>query len=566
MPKAPAKRGRNKLPSSQKKRRTGSTTLCIALGLVVVLLACIYINLLSFQNLPKSVNYSSKKDILSSPIISTKDRVLEKKSITVIVPKNKPANDVNPATNPAAPAPDSKLTTTISTFSSAHCQGSSVDEATVQSSKPVELKASIFPTSVRLRGNGLAQVYIGGFTSDDYKGTVMEVEGCVDFYHLYKDEAKKAHFIVHAAVNTDKVLTAKRQVLPELQEKFATTKDLSQPHTRIVFSATSSQYFGYQTLANALGFLRSNQTNASWLRLLSASQVDDLSERFPTFAAPKSLYQVFYQPINKADIIDKWFHSKDAPHPDDTIVVIDPDNWLTNSLQAWTTSVSPKLALGQRAYYSGNKAFQELWKDICLAHCDVEVDPAGVPYLLKASDLKDVAPLWREYSIIIKESFLDNATFAGYYGPNLGVKWAAEMFGYNAACAHLQIKTQIVSDMQIRDVDGGKREWERLQKNMPMIHMGRAWFPKENPEAAAPWRHKLSNEPGDIAATGIQVWCKCNNTAPFVQPWPLPKEGMDWVSYQTLTLLHDSVVEFGPVPHNESYRRIKPNFYQHAVP
>lgn len=320
-----------------------------------------------------------------------------------------------------------------------------------------------------------------------------------------------------------------------------------------------------QVFANALGFLQSKQTDASWTRLLSSSQPDDLSERFPTFTAPRSLYSEFYKPINKADVIDKWFHSKDAPHPDDTIVVIDPDNWLINDVHDWAAKATSKHGMAQVAYYGQNKHLHDLWAELCRHNCNVKAKPTAVPYILKASDLKEVAPLWRKYSIDIKERFKNNETFKSIYGPALGVRWAAEMFGYNFACAHLNIDHTIVHDLQIRDVDGGKRKWDILRNKMPMIHVGRAWFPAKDVDLAAPWRHKIDNEPENVKATGIQVWCKCNNTAARVQPWPLP-EDMDFVSYHTLRLLHESVERFGPVPHNDTFRRKQPVMYSWSAP
>ena len=453
--------------------------------------------------------------------------------------------------------------TTLEVFHEAECKGASPIQVTASSSEPVHLEPEVFPTSARLKGDGLAQVFVG--IPFEYKGTVMEVEGCVNFYDLFQSSQKKIKFTVFSSENKNVVITSRHQIDARLQRQFATTQDIYKPHTRFVFSCETSEYFGYQIYAGALGFLRSKQTDASWLRLLSSAVTDDLSEKFPTFTAPKQLYASFYHPINKADVIDKWMHSADAPHPDDTIVVIDPDNWLINDIHPWATQVSKKSALGQEAYYTANPMLQDLWQESCLNNCNIKTDPAAVPYLLKASDLKDVAPLWRSYSIGIKERFKTNTTFKEKYGPGLGVRWAAEMFGYNFACTHLGIKTTLVTDLQKRDVDGGKRQFAQLDGKMPMIHMGRAWFPKDKPDLAAPWRHKDSNEPGDIAGSGIQVWCKCNATAARVQPWPLP-EGLDWVSKHTLTLLHDSIEMFGPIPVNESFRKKLPVMYSWSHP
>jgi hypothetical protein len=51
------------------------------------------------------------------------------------------------------------------------------------------------------------------------------------------------------------------------------------------------------------------------------------------------------------------------------------------------------------------------------------------------------------------------------------------------------------------------------------------------------------------------VWCKCNDTAGHVIPWPVPAR--DWDDFQsniTLTYLHESQALYGQVPKNERYR------------
>ena len=432
------------------------------------------------------------------------------------------------------------------TYNEPGCAGEVNQTATItDGSASTEFIPNGVPKSAKLEGAGIAEIFIHGRS---YFGSIAQSEGCVDFFHFFNPPHDKVHFVLHAKENT---FLATKQISDELQAKFSTVAsehDNVQPRTWIVYSATSSEYFGYQLLANAYSFLQSNQTNAHWMRLLTSRVPDDLSERFPTFAAPTSLYSRHYVPINKPDIIDKWFQSPDAPHPDDTIVIIDPDNWLLKDVNPWTKDVSRKQAVGQVAYYGYSPKVTELWKELCLENCDNKIDPVGVPYFVKASDLKDIAPLWRSYSIEISRRHFTNKTFADYYDKSLGVGWAAEMFGYNYACAHLGIKTKVVDNVQLRDTSTD-RNWKTWSKT-PMIHMGRAWFPKNETEAAAPWRHE--NDDG-FSAQGIQVWCKCNTTAGNVQPWPLPSN-LDIVSYHTLRILHDSKDFFGPVPVNKTFR------------
>jgi hypothetical protein len=73
-----------------------------------------------------------------------------------------------------------------------------------------------------------------------------------------------------------------------------------------------------------------------------------------------------------------------------------------------------------------------------------------------------------------------------------------------------------------------------------MIHMGRAWLPSSHKEwwmtAAADFKQWSRPNRG-------QVWCKCNETAADVIPWPLPKDNwQDFVSNITLTYLHNRFV------------------------
>ena len=151
------------------------------------------------------------------------------------------------------------------------------------------------------------------------------------------------------------------------------------------------------------------------------------------------------------------------------------------------------------------------------------------------------------------------SSFKAKYG-HMGFDWAAEMIGYNAACAHLQIKTKTVFNLQVRDIESNNApgKWE----NRPTIHVGRAWFPLKDAEMAAPWRD--ADDGGTNQGHRIQVWCKCNTTAAEIQPWPIPSTDMDFVSKHTLTLLHESREHFGPIPVNQAFRRTN-NYYLSAA-
>lgn len=435
-------------------------------------------------------------------------------------------------------------TTSLMVYDNTRCVGKPKNSFSVQSLQRYITSPPEFPLSVKVVGGGVAEVFI--LEREHYQGVIIEGDGCFRF-PSDMIATLKVKFTLYGSSN-QQVSFKKQQIPASLQKQFTTAPDISKPHTKIVFSAQSSHYFGYQVLANAYAFLQSNQTNASWIRLITSRTPDDLSQRFPTFSAPKCLDSRFYNPLNKADVIQKWFLSPDAPHPDDTIIVVDPDSWLLKDLHPWTVDVSHGNAVGQQAYYFGQKLCQDLWKEICIENCGHNMDLVGVPYLLKARDLEAIAPLWKKYSMIVKKKLLRDEFKRKY--SHLGFDWAAEMIGYNAACTHLNIKTKIVDDLQVRDIesDANLDRWSKV----PSIHVGRAWFPIKDAEMAAPWRDE--DDGGMNRGKRIQVWCKCNITAGEQQPWPIPTTGMDFASKHTLTLLHDSLERFGPVPVNESFR------------
>lgn len=157
---------------------------------------------------------------------------------------------------------------------------------------------------------------------------------------------------------------------------------------------------------------------------------------------------------------------------------------------------------------------------------------------------------------------------------SLDVNWASEMFGYNMAgrkefvlicimvtniikAAHLGIKHEAVTELQVRDVDG-ERSFERC-KDKISIHMGRAWFPKGDKRALR-WIH---TEGRSFSHFGDQVFCKCNFTASTVEIWPIPDK-LDFVSTITLNYLHYSKVELGPVFENEQFRHKNLNDLAHS--
>ena len=80
---------------------------------------------------------------------------------------------------------------------------------------------------------------------------------------------------------------------------------------------------------------------------------DDISDKFPTFAAKRHPFSKRYSPLNKADVTAKWFASASAPGPDEVIVMVDPDNWLLRPLDEYTAQVKPGHAMAEAAWFVG---------------------------------------------------------------------------------------------------------------------------------------------------------------------------------------------------------------------
>ena len=104
----------------------------------------------------------------------------------------------------------------------------------------------------------------------------------------------------------------------------------------------------------------------------------------------------------------------------------------------------------------------------------------------------------------------------------------------------------------------GLTGWPRRRKDVaslphkvPMLHMGRAWFPKSYPPSKR-WAH---TEGRSFSGYGQQVWCKCNFTASYIVPWPVPPDA-DWMSWVTLDTLHGALERFGPIPKNPRFRKL----------
>jgi len=334
----------------------------------------------------------------------------------------------------------------------------------------------------------------------------------------------------------------------------------------IVFSCESSNYFGYQVQSNYFGFLKTQQTNAAWTRLMTSAGPDDMMDTFPTYYAKRHPYAWRYGPINKADVLTKWFLSPDAPK-EDVIVIIDPDNYVTKDLAAVAALVKPGLAYAEKAFYYGQKTtVNKLWKKFCRKNCDNEVYRSAVPYFVHREDLKKIAPVWKEYILLMRGMFdPDGGTDPEYSKQFHGVQldWCVEMFGYIFAAAEVGVKHDLSLKLQVRDIEGRPKgvEWNGLipaegEKTPYMIHMGRAFFPKTGYDVGEKWWMTAATDFRQWRSFGSQVWCKCNDTAADILPWPMPPLDIwdDFQSRISLIYLHEGREMFGPIPKNIALR------------
>ena len=318
------------------------------------------------------------------------------------------------------------------------------------------------------------------------------------------------------------------------------------PHYVIIYSCESSRYFGYQTQSNYYGFLTSKQhKNGHFLRLLTSSKIDDMASYIPTYTIKRHPYSRRYQPLNKGDSLFKWYESPliDSYFEEnkiEIISVIDPDNWIIRDISKWIKQVKKGHALGEAAWFHGNSLVTKLWKEVCLKNCDFELDLVGVPYFIHKDDLKLIVPWFRKYILIIKDKEENQGNEWKQQYKDIQLGWGTEMFAYIFGAAHVGIKHEIIRGAQIRDVSERPKNREE-ELSISMIHMGRIWFPYEY-KFGQQWWH---TEGKAWKRFGAQVWCKCNWTASDIIPWPMPDNGMDFQSYHSLYLLHESRQYFG---------------------
>jgi hypothetical protein len=321
----------------------------------------------------------------------------------------------------------------------------------------------------------------------------------------------------------------------------------------VVYNVESSEYFGYQVQTHFYSFQKTNSNSGGkYLRLLTCSEEDDIAKDIPTVRVDRHRESRNYSPINKPDSIDRWINSEGTDIPE-VVLVVDPDNWFTKDVSVWVDNVREGQPIAQTAWFYGSREVDEIWKLVCENNCERDrTDHVAVPVFIHRNDLKKIAPLWTYYTLKVIDKMKTDPDFASRYQHTQVTGWSVEMIGYVYAAAHVGVYHDVQRFLQLRDVD--PRVSKEHAARVPMIHMGRAWFPHSY-EPGRQWWH---TEGKDFSEFGAQVWCKCNWTAGDILPWPLPpnaEDTLDFVSYHTLTLLHEAREKFGKLPDSKFRRR-----------
>jgi hypothetical protein len=327
----------------------------------------------------------------------------------------------------------------------------------------------------------------------------------------------------------------------------------------IVHSTESTQYQLWQSLASYHSFTTTGQRpDAMYARLVTLGHhqpgnaigwqpgraeyrkgevwSDWLSDKgIPSYFYDRDHLTDRYGPFNKPDVFAKWMNSPDAPKKD-VLVILDPDSFLVRDLSPEVDLVKPGKGRAANAFYVWQRpAVQDFYRNFCESigrKATERLDLVAVPYLVHRKDMERLAPLWREFTVKIK-----NSKWADTPWP-LDVHYTAEMYAFNFAAAQLGIWFDTNEKLQVRDVDFMDVPHHKYWYT---IHTGRAWFPHDYHEGR---KWQATSFMQEFTSRGYEVWCKCNATGREVIPWPLPAK-MDPVSRQTLTVLHEAFEGYG---------------------
>jgi hypothetical protein len=77
---------------------------------------------------------------------------------------------------------------------------------------------------------------------------------------------------------------------------------------------------------------------------------------------------------------------------------------------------------------------------------------------------------------------------------------------------------------------------QSLTTSSPYLH--RAFFPNQGYKAGEKWWMTEAKDFRSWSGFGAQVWCKCNDTASDIIPWPIP-DWDHWNDFQSrITILY----------------------------
>mmetsp|Transcript_8080 Transcript_8080/g.11099 ORF Transcript_8080/g.11099 Transcript_8080/m.11099 type:complete len:491 (-) Transcript_8080:710-2182(-) len=344
-------------------------------------------------------------------------------------------------------AVDTNIVTSLTFYTEKECQGVA-HKITVEDTVAgvYDFCGKKFPNNMELAANlkswqaegpGEIELHLDCGSDNYWASLFPDIDGCTNFWTWPMTQRVRIRPISYLAT-------------PQAMYPHARNSTVAEYH--IVYSGESSRYMGYQAQANYYGFLASNNDQfGRWTRIMSAGQIDDLAEQFPTFYAKRHPFSRRYGPLNKADGIVKWYASVDRPKSE-VIVLIDPDNWMTQSVRDIAQKVRRGQGLAQAAWYSGSSLLTKLWRTVCKERCNDQVYATAVPYFIHRDDLAVVGPLWKMYTLMLKERAEIDQAFSNQYR-GVQIDWGAEMLGWNFACTHAGIKFTVLPRVQARDVD-----------------------------------------------------------------------------------------------------------------
>lgn len=218
-------------------------------------------------------------------------------------------------------------------------------------------------------------------------------------------------------------------------------------NVHVVFSTECYDYFDWQS-ATLLDSARRVGLDAPITRLMACdypnpSGLDIVEDTFvhPNYARSEKTGD-YYPPHNKPKSLELWLEhtSTDAEY----ILILDTDMVFANDFDLGMFDVSRgKASSAKHEYLFGLRKSVHMNIKQALRHPN-DAEMVGGFYLMHKEDLRKVAPLWYNYSAIIRA---DPGNWPVEGKSNKihadDPPWIAEMYGYSFACAELGIRHDI---------------------------------------------------------------------------------------------------------------------------